>query len=580
MKNQFILLSTLVILLLTACRKDSEIITIEQEEPIIEVNVETHIIGFVNDRTGQAIPQAIVSLGNVSITTDENGYFKIKNLTNSNKAVISVESAGYFTNYQTLIPNKPGAVRTNVQLTPKVLTASLSSDAGGIVPINNNSTVEFAPNSFVHQNGNPYNGMVNLYTSYIDPTDPEILSIMPGNLTAVNVEGEQQLLTSYGMVNVEIEGTNGEVLQINQPAALSIAVPESLTNAAPTTIPMWFFDTTIGQWIEEGAATLQNGIYSTQVAHFTFWNCDVPNDYVNLKGKIIFDKYEVLAQVRITNLSNNESRTTTINTDGTFAGAVPSQEALVLEVISDCGTVLKRQDIAPLTSDSNLGDIELELGSNDVIVILGLVTDCDDVPVSNGYVLLDQGELGKTSLTLNETGTFEAVIFNCQLSQIELTAFDIENLTSGTPQTFAAAPVINSDVLKACGETLDVGLFMNFNGTDIFIDNVSAKYEQGITTFNVTDETSTGSIVYEISFIDFNQGQGNPIWALASNYAVIDNPNRIYEIAASENDIIQTVSGVNTGEYVRFEIAIANVDEVVSGQTDAQATVILAANIQ
>ena len=51
-------------------------------------------------------------------------------------------------------------------------------------------------------------------------------------------------------------------------------------------IPMWHFDEDQGTWVEEGEATLVNGEYEATLAHFSFWNYDVPSNFIHLSGSV------------------------------------------------------------------------------------------------------------------------------------------------------------------------------------------------------------------------------------------------------------------------------------------------------
>ena len=69
-------------------------------------------------------------------------------------------------------------------------------------------------------------------------------------------------------------------------ADIVMPVPSEILNSAPATIPLWHFDEDLGSWVEEGQATLVNGEYVGQVSHFSFWNYDVPSNFIHLSGSI------------------------------------------------------------------------------------------------------------------------------------------------------------------------------------------------------------------------------------------------------------------------------------------------------
>src|SRR5690606_37192675 len=100
---------------------------------------------------------------------------------------------------------------------------------------------------------------------------------MPGMLMGV-VDDEPQLMLSYGMVGVELSDAMGQPVQLapGSPATVRFPVMASQQSDAPATIPLWWFDEDLGYWIQEGEAALVGTEYVGEVAHFSWWNIDVP----------------------------------------------------------------------------------------------------------------------------------------------------------------------------------------------------------------------------------------------------------------------------------------------------------------
>jgi hypothetical protein len=76
-----------------------------------------------------------------------------------------------------------------------------------------------------------------------------------------------------------LESAAGEKLQIStgNTAKLNFSIPSSLQAAAPNTIALWYVDEKTGLWKEEGMATKNGNAYEGDVKHFTYWNCDYPD---------------------------------------------------------------------------------------------------------------------------------------------------------------------------------------------------------------------------------------------------------------------------------------------------------------
>ena len=105
-------------------------------------------------------------------------------------------------------------------------------------------------------------------------------------------------METYGMLSVNLFSPAGEQLNINPdfPATLTFPVDVSTPNA-PTEIPLWYFDEAVGYWKEQGIATKVGNQYIAEVTHFTWWNCDLPLDYVTVcftvNGSITLSNHKI-----------------------------------------------------------------------------------------------------------------------------------------------------------------------------------------------------------------------------------------------------------------------------------------------
>ncbi len=104
----------------------------------------------------------------------------------------------------------------------KRIVNTINANEGGNVVIEGGGSVTFSANAFKDQSYNDYQGSVQVYTYYLDPTRQDIAEVMPGNLLAIDSQDELQTLKSFGMINVELEDENGNALQISQPATVKI----------------------------------------------------------------------------------------------------------------------------------------------------------------------------------------------------------------------------------------------------------------------------------------------------------------------------------------------------------------------
>ena len=533
-------------------------VTMEEPPPVI--TIQTSVAGLVTDLDGVAIKGATLKMGNAQTTSDENGYFGLQGSVDSKNAIIKVEMFGYFDSWHSFHPFEDDLAKTQIRLTPRNNPMNVSAADGGEITFEN-VKINFEAGSFIDEDGNVYSGNVSVFAKYLDPTDPNLNEIMPGNLTAFNATGGLRLLETFGMVNVELEGESGQKLQINKPATLEMPVPSSILANAPNEIPLWYFDTEKERWQEEGSATLEGGKYVGTVRHFTFWNCDVPMDFVEITGQVLVGSQTPIMTVCLTRLDNNDQRCTkTSTTKGLFGGKVPKNEEFLLEIISPCGNVVHSENVGPFSDDTFIGPFTVTVNL-DLATIHGSVVDCDGNAVSDGYVLGVWGNNQSGIFQLNASGNFSETVFSCGASDISLTASDLGNLKKGDPAIFNMSPDVDAGTLEACENDITEGVLIEYNGDSYFIP--AATIQTPVPTGNSAE-------VYEITAID-NQGNGNKIlwqltfvdwtgdpdnqFSMAYEKTLIGSPDVEHDFNNLGPDNITLLErGQNPGEFVIFEI--------------------------
>lgn len=496
-KNLLLLIS-ITLLSWSSCRKDSittEMIRVDVEP---EINIESTINGFITDLDGDPIADAQVSILDGYTYTNEFGFFEITGLVNEKLAVLKVEKPGYFDQFETLIPAKNATSQTRIKLIEKGTPQVFASSAGGTFTINGNTTVTFIPTGFLDEQGNLYNGDVSMYSYYIDPTHTDVDQIMPGNLMARNTDNELRVLESYGMIKVILEGESGQKLDVYPSASLFVEIPDELLDSAPEDIPLWYFDEEKGIWREEGSAVLSNGKYSGPVKHFTFWNCDVPNEVTQISGQIFDNKGVATLSVRITDLSTGASFTSWTDDQGGFSGFVPQNVDLLLEILDICGdNVLFSQNIGPFSSEvEDLGIFNVSDNTN-FSLVTGTLVDCNQQPISNGIVFFQiPTHSFYQQTTTNSSGEFSSLIPTCDLAEIELSGVDPSTGLVSTTQTLTVNPNIDAGEIEVCVD-VDPSLgsvVINVNGfpPKVF-DNCYVSIQDG----NNNDTLGYSFIYYE-----------------------------------------------------------------------------------
>ena len=303
------------------------------------------IRGIVVDENNQPVVGATVSSGSNITTTDRYGVFRFNNISLSkSNGMVKVSRSGYFTATRTFITTAGRIHNVRIKLLPKTIAGTFTASAGGTINIAGGAKMIMPAAAVSDAAGNAYTATVNVAMTWIDPTDPSLPDIIPGDLRGLTSAGEERGLQTFGMLGVELTGSAGQSLKIatGKTAELSFPIPAAIAATAPATIDLWHFDEIAGRWKQEGQATKTGNMYVGQVSHFSFWNCDAPFPVVNLCMKIVSVTHgqplnNVQVRIRRTNNSYGSGYTDSL---GNLCGKVPKNEPLVLEILDQCNNII------------------------------------------------------------------------------------------------------------------------------------------------------------------------------------------------------------------------------------------------
>lgn len=458
-------------LLLTACRKDEEMSGFFPPGPSIpEVIVNGSFYGTVTDEDNLPIENTLITFGTNTILTDKNGFFSFRDIDiNERGSLLTAEKEGYFYNAKFIRSKLNNRNFTSIKLIKKTLTGTFPTNTGSTVLIGDRATIQFSANSIEQENGTPYTGDVNVYATWLNPLANDLTQRMPGDLRAINTDNDLQQLTTYGMIGVELEGEGGEALNIRsgQTAIIELFVPGELIANAPATIPLWHFDEITGFWMEEGEADLQGDKYVGTVGHFSFWNIDIPKDFITIEGTIVDRDGQTLENllVIITDLSNGVTGSGWTDEDGVFAGAVPANENLTITVQNSCGDEIYNASIGPFSEDAIIPTFAVSEDES-FTTLSGTLIDCDNNPITNGYLKVDFGDRFEI-IPAESDGTFNGTISACDATSFDLTGFDVGNVKQSNTVTITIdSPVIDLANIFVC-EDLSQFIIFNYRGEEI-----------------------------------------------------------------------------------------------------------------
>lgn len=481
MKKIFYLLS--LIFIIVACSSDDETMgpdTSPNTEPqmVMDTPVNATLRGLVFDENGDPIESAMVILGNQNSITDQFGYFAFPASTvNGSGTLFTVTASGYHKAFQIFNCKEGAELFLSVNMIPKTLSGTISSTSGGLITVNGGASVNLQANSISDANGAPYSGQVDVYAHWLNPIDYQDLSRMPGDLRAVNENNELLQLATYGMMVVELESPTGQPLNLldGRTAALEFPVPVSLTASAPATIDFWTLNETNGFWEPDGTATFSNNIYRAEVGHFSWFNCDIAFETVNLELCIV-EQGSPLGNTVVTLSINSSGRCgfNRSNGNGIVLGVIPANEVLTIGIYDPiCDAEMYTQEIGPFTSDAK-ETIQTNFNANPQIRIVnlnGTFSDCNGVPIVQGFLT---STLGTYHEIIN--GVINNESFLTCGDQVSFTAFDLVALSSSVTQNYVIdtnPTSINLGDVTICGNALEEFIIAIVDGqtTHTFFDN-------------------------------------------------------------------------------------------------------------
>lgn len=463
MKSKF-LITTIAIVLLAfqSCRKDDETSTINNTAST-SYPYSMSVAGRVLNENSEALQGVTVKVNGKAATTDVHGLFVIKNAgTTKDRCVLHFERSGFFEQSHGFVPSLNAMNYVKIVMLDNTKKYFVSAATGGAVVLADQSKVNFPPNAFVKPDGSIYNGTVSVVMKHLSPGQPNFgFSIPGGDLLARNIANDEVVLYSYGMLGVTLSGSSGEQLQLGSgiTAQLTVPIAAAQTASAPATLPLWYFDESASLWKEQGSATKVGNSYVGNVSHFSWWNCDDPDDMAILNGVVKDCSGNPVpnAVVTLNGIYNN-----TTNQNGIYSGMVPVTMSFTIQMLAINN---------PGLSDSQVENIPTLIVGQVYTVpdlvstapcpaqITGQLISCTRTPI-DGLVYVE-GTNGFFAYQYTVNGNYSiAVVANMPLIVSAIN-------TDGTNQQFVS-PIPN-------GQTFNVSSMMLCNNSS----NAGPWYENG-----------------------------------------------------------------------------------------------------
>ncbi|WP_289044165.1 hypothetical protein [uncultured Olleya sp.] len=505
-------------------------------------NIQRDFMGRIVDQSSIPLDNVSITIGNKTATTDNNGMFKISDVqVKQRQAFILAEKPGFLNGMRSVVPTQ-GTNMINIMMITENLAGTVTSGVTSEVSLPNGTKVGF-DGSFKDQNGNAYSGNVDVYMYHLDPANPDNNILMPGSLQAVNQDGDERVLESYGMLNVELKGDSGQKLNIADGHIATIEMPmdPAQSGVAPSVIPLWHFDEVNGYWVEDGEATLVSGKYIGEVSHFSWWNCDAQFPTVDLCMTVVDASNIPLSNVKVELWRSGQTypRIGFSNGNGEICGLIPANETLTLKAIDQCGIEVYNTTIGPFNSDTNYGDVVMS--SVNYSAVTGNLVDCSSQPVTNGYVTVHYGQEYASVEVVN--GSFTLNMIECA----SITEFTLEGVNYDTFQTTTPLPfnftTPNVGNIIACDTVTEyISVQIDNDPVDYYLLNLTAQEGDNGTSMYISTQNSTGSFVvygntttlgtytssgsqafYVETGINMDFGQPNTLQFTLSNYGAVND---------------------------------------------------------
>jgi hypothetical protein len=494
--------------------------------PDLSVKVTSSVSGYVVDEAGEPVPFAEVKAGSKQTLTDEYGYFKISNVSLPEIAGhVAVSQAGYFDGYKTFQPTEGEETFVKFTLLTKSAVGTVSGSAGGSATLPNGGTIMLPANGVVNaESGEVYTEAVTVYARAINPGNEDNLFFdRPGDGRGIDADGHLKALKPFSTIAVELTTSGGQRLQIKEGTAalVKLPIPASLAVNAPSEIALWSLDVTTGLWKQEGFVTKNGDNYEGIVTHFSFWTGAEGLSLVNFTARVVNAASQPLAHVPVTinfqGLSKNagHGRFGFTDANGYVTGAVFANADLVLDIVTPCATSAYSHEFSTSNVDTDLGTLTGNLGQS-LVTISGTARNCEDQPITNGYVqVYDNGFYNRIPVV---NGSFSFTGLACTNTTVSIVVVDNATNEQNTPQSRDLVPGANNlGQLVACG-TSTLGMITYTVGEDTFTIEEPAD--------TLAAFSGTGGTPNPINFVQFVVLSGDQNGSQTISFQMVQDPQK------------------------------------------------------
>ena len=296
--------------------------------------------------------------------TNRNGKYSVQVQVDPGRLTVNANATG-FAPQSIIVDVSDGSRRTaDLAMIPVQVTQPFQLEDNTAIKVDGQTVVSLSANVLMTETGGTVSGQATARVTVLDASkDP---SVMPGDLEQWNADtGEAEPIESFGAMNVEFMGANGNRLNLVRGKQASISIPLALGRRpedSPKTIPLYYWSDVTGYWVEEGIATLERTAdgkwaYTGSVGHFSTWNADVLYESITLKGCVQDRNGKPVKYAEVTASGKDYvgSSSATTDFDGRFKIEVRPDSELELSASADGPLYSDARTMRTESADLSLG---------------------------------------------------------------------------------------------------------------------------------------------------------------------------------------------------------------------------------
>ncbi len=458
----------LLLFLMASCQREPFEETISRE-PIVKPSTDL-VIGNIE---GQITGEDGLGLANVTVqsadrikTTDAEGKFFFENAEiYKDGSLITAEKEGFFAGSRRFYAQANQINQIKIQLIPKLSLKTFDASDGTTADFGM-ASINFPSGVYLKSDSTPYNGNIEIFGKWLDPTLQSTFSQMPGDLTGYDKDNKLRVLASFGLLYVELRGDNNDSLMLPEglQAEIAIEIPEELQQYAPSTIPMLFYNPELNSWIENKTAEKNGPTYIGTVDQIGFWNCSLSLPLIDVQGKIkINDEPTSLKEFQLSAPSFGYSAFATTSELGNFTGRLPMGIELKITVLDECGNFPVIENIPPIQNEEEFLALNIELYNTNSLRVEGDINSCNNISSDLLYAMVSL-ESTKYLVKADENGLFDTgqlPVNSCNTSEVTVYGLDLENGFSTPPLSHDVVSSISLPSIMPC-ESIPSGFEIDY----------------------------------------------------------------------------------------------------------------------